>query len=167
MSRTRQPAELTGEQLRIAQAMREIRRGAAMQRFRDRLYGESALEMGQHDALEVIIALGEARMGDVAAALRVDPSTATRAVGRLVGAGLVERRRADGDARAVVVAPTPAGTDLYDRVRRSARAALSEVFGRFTPAEQDALADLLDRLVAGLDDLVADDAGLPRPAISD
>ena len=159
--------QLTDEQLRIAIAMRELRRGAAMQRFRERVYGHSALDMGQHDALEVIIALGEARMGDLAAALRVDPSTATRAVARLEEAGLVERRRADSDARAVVVAPTPAGTALYERAADTARAALAELFGRFAPGEQTALADLLDRLVAGLDDLVGDDPGLPRAAISE
>ena len=164
MARRRQ---LTDEQARIARAMRELRRGSAMQRFRDRLYGDSALDMGQHDALEVVVSLGEARMGDVAVALRVDPSTATRAVAKLEDAGLVERRRIDSDARAVVVAPTPAGAALYEQIADSARAALSELFGRFTPAEQDTLADLLDRLVTGLDELVADDAGLPRATISD
>jgi len=159
--------QLTEEQLRIARAMRELRRGSAMQRFRERVYGHSALDMGQHDALEVIVALGEARMGDVAAALRVDPSTATRAVSRLEEAGLVERRRVDSDARAVVVAPTRAGTALYERAADTARAALADLFGRFDPDEQAALADLLDRLVTGLDDLVADGAGLPRASVSD
>ena len=159
--------QLTEDQLRIAKAMRELRRGSAMQRFRERVYGHSALDMGQHDALEVIIALGEARMGDLAAALRVDPSTATRAVSRLEEAGLVERRRDDTDARAVTVVPTRAGVALYDRAADTARAALAELFGRFEPAEQALLADLLDRLVTGLDDLVADEAGLPRPSVSD
>ena len=161
------PGNLTDEQMRIARAMRELRRGAAMQRFRERLYGDSALDMGQHDALEVIVALGEARMGDVATALRVDPSTATRAVSRLEDAGLVERRRVDTDARAVVVAPTAAGTALHDEIARSARASLAELFGHFSGREQRVLADLLDRLVAGLDELVADDAGLPPSSVSD
>src|SRR5688500_17190316 len=121
MARPRQPSPLTGEQLRIALAMREIRRGAAMPRLRERLYGTAALDIGQHDALEVVVSLGEARMGDVAAALRVDPSTATRAVAKLEDAGLVERRRADTDARAVVVAPTTSGAELYEHVAQSAR----------------------------------------------
>lgn len=148
-------AELTDDQLRIIVAMREIRRGSAMQRFRDRLYqgAPAVLDVGQHDALEVIVTLGEARMGDVAAALRVEPSTATRTIDRLETAGLVERRRAPDDARAVVVAPTPAGVDLYETVRQTARAALAELLDRFTTEEQVLLADLLDRLVAGLDDL--------------
>lgn len=164
MSRARQ-AELTDEQLRIAVAMRELRRGASMQAFRDRMYGAApvVLDIGQQDALEVIMALGEARMGDVAAALRVDPSTATRAVARLEAAGLVERRRGDRDARAVVVAPTAAGTQAYEAIRRAAREALTELFARFDPSEQRLLAGLLDRLVDGLDDV----AGLPRASVSD
>jgi len=168
MARTRYPASLNAEERRIAIAMRELRRGSAMQRFRERIYGAGpdALDMGQQDALEVVIDLGEARMGDLATALRVDPSTATRAIARLEAAGLVERRRAEGDARAVVVAATPAGAEHSERLRRAAHAALSELFARFEPAEQRQLADLLERLVAGLDELVADDAGLPRASVS-
>jgi len=169
MAGRRQSDELTDEQLRIAIGMRELRRGAAMQRFRDRLYGTGpvVLDMGQQDALEVVIGLGDARMGDVAAALRVDPSTATRAVARLEAAGLVERRRTEADARAVVVGPTPAGSALYDECVRTARAALADLFGRFTIEEQHLLADLLERLVGGLDDLMADQPGLPRASVSD
>lgn len=167
MARGRQPDELTADELRIATAMREMRRGAAMARLRDRIHGDAGLDLGQQDTLEVVVARGEARMSDVAAALRVDPSTATRAVARLEAAGLVERRRASADARSVVVAPTPAGLALRDRQVRIARGAMRALFNRFSPAEQAMLADLLDRLVAGLDELVADDAGLPRAASSD
>lgn len=165
MTGRRQTDELTEEQLRIAVAMRELRRGAAMQAFRDRFYGAApvVLDLGQQDALDVVMGLGEARMGDLAAALRVDPSTATRAVARLEATGLVERRRAADDARAVVVAPTPAGVELYDAIRLAARAALAELFARFDRSEQQVLADLLDRLVEGLDDV----AGLPRAPVSD
>lgn len=157
--------ELTEAQVRIAVAMRELRRGAAMQAFRDRVYGAApvVLDIGQQDALELVMSLGEARMGDLAAALRVDPSTATRAVARLEAAGLVERRRGDDDARSVVVAPTAAGTRLYEAIRATARAAFAELFDRFSTAEQLRLADLLDRLVEGLDDV----AGLPRALVSD
>lgn len=164
MARRRQVA-LNDDQLRVALAMRELRRGAAMQRFRDRLYGAAPvqLDIGQHDALEVIVQLGEARMGDVAAALRVDPSTATRTVARLEAAGLVERRRAHGDGRSVVVAPTASGVSLHEAIAGAARAALLELYDRFDDRELATLAELLDRLVQGLDEL----AGLPRPPVSD
>ena len=156
--------QLTGDQLRVAVAMRELRRGTAMARIRERIYGTGpdALDIAQHDALEAVVSLGRARMGDVAAALRVDPSTATRSIDRLEAGGLVQRHRGDGDARAVVVAPTAAGLELIDRMSGTAREALGEVFARFDAAELRQLADLLDRLVEGLDDLV----GLPRASVS-
>jgi DNA-binding MarR family transcriptional regulator len=156
---------LTEDQRRIGTAMRELRRGSAMARLRERIYGaeDDALDIAQHDALEVVVAAGEARMGDLATALRVDPSTATRTVARLEAAGLVERRRGEGDARCVVVAPTRAGADLHERRAQRAREALTELVGRFDAGEQRQLADLLDRLVEGLDELV----GLPRATVSD
>jgi DNA-binding MarR family transcriptional regulator len=156
---------LTDDQRRIAVAMRELRRGSAMAKLRERIYGgeRDSLDIAQHDGLEFVVALGEARMGDLASALRVDPSTATRTVARLEAAGLVERHRADGDARSVVVAPTRAGTALHERRAERARTALTELFSGFDAEEQRRLADLLDRLVAGLDEL----AGLPRVPVSD
>lgn len=169
MPRARHSAPLTDEQQRIAHAMRELRRGTAMGKLRERIYGASpvALDIGQQDTLDVVIAMGEARMGDVAAALRVDPSTATRAVARLETAGLVERRRGADDARSVVVVPTTAGRRVHDQLVVTARDAMRALFAPFSPAEQAQLADLLDRLVASLDDLVADEAGLPRASSSD
>lgn len=167
MGPRRHSEPLTPDQLRIAQAMRELRRGGAMARLRDRIYGDSGIDLGQQDTLDVVVTSGEARMGDVAVALRVDPSTATRAVARLEAAGLVERRRHADDARLVVVAPTAAGSSLHERQTETARDAMRELFAGFTVDEQVLLADLLERLVAGLDDLVADDAGLPRASSSD
>jgi DNA-binding MarR family transcriptional regulator len=63
----------------------------------------------------------------------------------------------------VVVAPTRAGRALHERRAERARIALAELFSGFDADEQRRLADLLDRLVAGLDDL----AGLPRASVSD
>ncbi len=165
MSSKRQRVELSPTELRIAVAIRELRRGSAMQAFRERIYGRDgqALDLVQHDTLEVVVAHGEIRMGDLAAALRIDPSTATRNVARLEEAGLVRRRRRAEDARTVAVAATAHGNALHARLRSRAHEALDELFARFDPGEQRTLADLLERLVAGLDELVS----LPPPSISD
>jgi DNA-binding MarR family transcriptional regulator len=154
MPRTRQPV-LTDEQRRIGAAMRELRRGVAMQRFRERVYGESPLDVGQHDALDVIVTAGEVRMGDVAAALRIEPSTATRTVARLEEAGLVERRRSGADARAVVVAPTGDGRAVHAATVATATAAMDELLSRFSTDEQRQLAELLGRLVDAIDEITA------------
>lgn len=141
--------------------MRELRRGVAMQRFRARVYGESSLDVGQHDALDHIVTGGEVRMGDVATALRIDPSTATRTVARLEEAGLVERRRGAADARAVVVAATDAGLAVHAATVASATEAMASLLTRFSTTEQQQLADLLGRLVDAIDELTSDDVVLP------
>ena len=51
------------------------------------------------DTLDLLVQQPAWRMSELAEALRVDPSTATRAVQRLVRAGLADRRsRADATA---------------------------------------------------------------------
>src|SRR5204862_6141795 len=76
--------------LRIGTGWKELRRGAAMGVLRDHLFGAGAdaLEPGQVDTLELLVNKDAWRMSELADALRVDPSTATRAVQRLVKAGL-------------------------------------------------------------------------------
>jgi len=160
---TKRQRDLDPDIQRAAVAVRELRRGSGMQALRDHIYGADGLDLGQHDALDVVVTIGEARMGDLAAALRVDASTATRTVGRLEADGLVERRRGDDDGRAVVVVATPAGVRLHDQLRQRARSALEELYAEFSVAEVRTLADLLERLVRSVDRVVK----LPRPDRSD
>src|SRR5215210_2372965 len=93
---------------RVGTAWRELRRGAAMQRLRPLLYGDDpdSLDLGQVDTLDLLMERGECRMSDLAGALRVDASTATRAIDRLVTRGLVERSHPPEDRRTVVVQAT-------------------------------------------------------------
>jgi DNA-binding MarR family transcriptional regulator len=147
-------ADVRPDVIRAAIAVRELRRSTGTQRFRDSVFGElNVLDIGQHDALEVIVTLDGARMSDVAQALRVDPSTATRAVGRLEALGLVERRPDRADGRSVVAVATPAGISLLERLRDRGRGTLARLYGRFDADELRLLADLLERLVAGVDEL--------------
>ena len=82
-------AEWEEDAVRIGRAWRELRRGALSAEFRDRVYG-AGLDVGQADALELLVVGGGCRMAELAAALRVDASTATRAVlSRAVDEGLV------------------------------------------------------------------------------
>lgn len=55
-------------------------------------------------------------MSELADALRVEPSTATRAVQRLVNAGLAERRPSNDDGRVVQVEITEAGREVFEAV---------------------------------------------------
>lgn len=134
-------------------AWRELRRGASMHALRERIYqgDEGMVDLGLADALEVIDTLDGCRMRELADALRVDPSTATRTVDRLVDRHLVERVPTPDDARAVLVTITPAGRTLRDRVRTQAQAALGEILRDFTLAEAEQLAALMHKLVAAVD----------------
>ena len=86
--------ELYDLAVRIGLAWREIRRGASAAGLRNCLYGtgEDAIEQGQMDSLDMLASQPSWRMSELAEALRVDPSTATRAIQRLEKAGLAERR---------------------------------------------------------------------------
>jgi DNA-binding MarR family transcriptional regulator len=143
---------------RVGLAWREIRRGAAMTVLRDLFFGvgDDALEPGQMDTLDILVQADSWRMGDLAEALRVDPSTATRAIERLTRAGLAERTPCTDDKRVVKVSATPAGRDRYIAVSVIRNETLDRILARYAPDERPILADYLERFVAALDDMVDD-----------
>jgi DNA-binding MarR family transcriptional regulator len=149
--------------LRIGAAWKELRRGAAMAALRDRLFGAGvdALEPGQFDTLEALTQRTAWRMSDLAEALRVDPSTATRAVQRLLRTGLAERQRYRGDGRVVLVAATDTGRHRYEAIARCRRDFMDSVLTGFDAGERRQLADFLERLVAAVDDAAAAASGTP------
>jgi DNA-binding MarR family transcriptional regulator len=142
--------------VRIGQAWIEIRRGAAMGALQKHLFGsgDDALDLGQMDTLDLLAQQPRWRMSDLAEALRVDPSTATRAVQRLVNVGLADRRPCDVDGRVVMVCITRAGTARHAEVAARRSVVMRHMLGAFTPDERPVLADLLERFVASIDDFV-------------
>ena len=60
----------------------------------------------QYRALVVLASQGPQRLGDLASALEMAPSTAGRMSDRLVGKGLIRRHRAEADRRVVQVSLT-------------------------------------------------------------
>ncbi len=89
----------------------------------------------QYRALVVLAARGPQGTAELAAALAVNPSTATRMCDRLVRKGLVRRHRQPGDRRSVRIALTAAGRDLVAEVTRQRRAELARLLGAL-PADQ-------------------------------
>ena len=143
---------------RVAIAWRELRRGAAAQRLRGFFIGndETALDQGQMDTLDVLVTRKRWRMSDLAEALRVDPSTATRAVGRLISVGLAERSTCGDDGRVVQVAASRSGRNRHRAISKRRAIALSRLLGAFDPDERVLLAALMDRFVGAIDDLATD-----------
>jgi len=138
---------------RIGRAWRESRRGATASIVRDAIYGigGSAIEPGQMDALDLLVTVNSCRMGDLADHLRVDPSTATRAVQRLVKDNLAQRVEHEGDGRVVSIAATERGRRIHGEVAERRRAIILEVMSKFSPDERDQLADLFERFTASVD----------------
>lgn len=142
--------------VRIGLAWIEMRRGASMSTLRDHLFGtgDDALEQGQMDTLDLLAQQGSWRMSELAEALRVDPSTATRAVQRLVSAGLAERLPSGDDGRVVMVAITHPGRRRRAEVAVRRAELMGHLLGAFAPDERGHLADMLERFVASLDEFV-------------
>jgi DNA-binding MarR family transcriptional regulator len=148
--------------IRIGNAWKELRRGAAMVAVRDYFYAadEDSIEPGQLDTLDLLVQQPAWRMSELAEALRVDPSTATRAVHRLVRTGLADRESGAEDGRVVMVSATDAGRQRHAAIARRRRDSVARMLGEFSADERRHLADLLERLVVALDHLAAD---LPDP----
>jgi DNA-binding MarR family transcriptional regulator len=139
---------------RIGRAWIELRRGAAASALRSYLFGtEKALEQGQMDALD-LLTRRERPMKELAARLRVEPSTATRAVQRLEHDGLAERFTSPQDGRVVLVRITDEGRRRHDAVAERRSVAMMHILSEFDPQERAQLADLMDRLIASIDDVV-------------
>jgi DNA-binding MarR family transcriptional regulator len=93
---------------------------------------------------------GEVSVADVASALDVEHSTASRLVDRAVRAGFVERARSDADSRRVSLRPTPAGRALRRRAIAFRTDRLAAALGGWTDADVMMFARLLARFADGL-----------------
>lgn len=142
---------------RIALAWRELRRGATGAVLRSHLLGPDGppLEQAQLDALEILASeRGGFRMSEFADALRVDPSTATRAVSRLERHGLAERIAVEDDRRIVTARVTPQGRRMVERVGRLRAIGMQRLLEPFEPDEREQFAEYLERFVDSIDELV-------------
>jgi DNA-binding MarR family transcriptional regulator len=113
------------------------------------LQQEHDFTIGEFDVLINLSRIPEGlRMCDLAAAVVLSPSGLTRRIDRLERAGLVERTRAEGDARNVVSKLTPAGRRLFKRLRDTHVNGIEERFlSHFSDDEIETLGELLGRLV--------------------
>lgn len=125
--------------------------------------GDDALEIGQMDTLDLLVQQPEWRMGDLAEALRVDPSTATRAVQRLEKFGLAQRCTGSEDKRVVMVSASQSGRARHAEAAVRREELLQHIMSAYDPVEFEQLASLMERFVESLDSFVD---GLDRPGQS-
>ena len=92
--------------------------------------------LAQYRVLVELAARGPQRPADLASALGVDRSTATRMCDRLVRKGLVQRRRISADRRGVRISLTPAGRALVEEVTRRRRVEIAQILRRMPRADR-------------------------------
>jgi MarR family 2-MHQ and catechol resistance regulon transcriptional repressor len=109
---------------------------------------EYGITLTECHALELLALTGPLSVNDLARELRVNKSTASRAVQSLSDKNLVEREVDDEDARAWRLAPTPAGRKLFSRILAGSMRCYAAMLDEFSPAERRAARKVLRRLSA-------------------
>jgi DNA-binding MarR family transcriptional regulator len=130
--------------MRIAIAWRDLRR-IKPQRLSE------PVPQGQLDTMDVISHLGSCSMVQLSNALRIDASTATRAVDRLVESGMAARRRSNEDARTVLVELTKEGRALERRLTRERMQQMNSILDRLPADDRGQVAAALEALLAATD----------------
>ena len=121
---------------------------------RGRAFAGRGLESWEFDVLSALRRTGaphELSPGQLVAETLVTSGTMTNRVDRLVARGLVERHRAVGDRRGVIVRLTDEGRRTVDAALAELLADERDLLAELDPGEQDALADLLRRLLHSLE----------------
>lgn len=109
--------KLSAAALELAEAFRGAVRLVIRLRGRDTHLGEAELSYAQLELLSELFRRGEMPAGELAAAARISPGTATQMLDHLAQAGHVERVRSSSDRRVVVSRLTPEGMALVTAKR--------------------------------------------------
>ena len=122
---------------------------ASVEAFEFRRWGDLGLTISQ---LRVLKLLRErpASCGQVAEHLGITASTASALIERIVRRGLVERGIRAGDRRVTDLRLSARGRQLLDEIDPSKRGAITASIDDLAPDDRERLAELLDRLAAGV-----------------
>jgi DNA-binding MarR family transcriptional regulator len=104
---------------------------------------DDVVTLPQLRVLAMVSNRGPLNLGAVATGLGVHPSNATRAVDRMVGAGLLSRSDDPTDRRNLVLELTPAGQALVDKVMNERRSAIAKILNRMPASRRRALVPVL------------------------
>ncbi|WP_418275860.1 MarR family winged helix-turn-helix transcriptional regulator [Isoptericola jiangsuensis] len=117
----------------------------------DTVYGRHGLGFGEFDVLATLRRAGapyERAPGEIAQHTMVTTGAVTKRLDRLVAAGLVERRPAEGDGRRRVVALTREGLRVIDAAFTEHMTNERRLVDQLAPADQAALERILRRWLA-------------------
>jgi DNA-binding MarR family transcriptional regulator len=115
--------------------------------------GDMTLERSAYGIMCQLADEGPQRLGALAAAFGLDPSTITRQVKSLEDAGLAVRETDSSDRRASILDLTAEGREILDSTRLHRRTRLYEAMSDWTPEERAEFGRLLERFNASVDRL--------------
>lgn len=98
----------------------------------------------QHFVLEKLADAPSLSLNDLAARTMTHKSSVSVVVSRLVGLGLVRRRRSTADGRSIVVTLTPAGRRALERAPESAQSRMLSALRRFSGGRLAQFAELFE-----------------------
>nr|WP_296064553.1 MarR family transcriptional regulator [uncultured Actinoplanes sp.] len=104
---------------------------------------EGEVTLPQFRTLVVLAVRGPQRGTDIAEELRVNPSTGTRMLDRLIRKGLVRRSRSSNDRREVRLRLTDAGRDVVEQVLARRRSELQRLVDATANLWQPAVTEAL------------------------
>lgn len=106
----------------------------------------AGLTPSQLSTLSYVGKSGPVRLGDLAAAERIAPSTLTRLVNVLEDRGYLQRQPAPDDARAALVTVTEGGRDVLQRISAEGTSMLADILRTLPPEQLAALEAALPAL---------------------
>ncbi len=110
-----------------------------------------ALDRAAYVILRHLEEHGPTKMGQLAARLGLDASTATRQVATMVDERLVRRERDPDDGRGTVISAPPTGLTRLRLVRRARADLYQRILTDWSEADRRALATMLHRLNQAMD----------------
>lgn len=128
----------------------------AVTRHYDAYVAPTGLKNTQYSLLSHVVAYGPLRPGELAAHMKLDPSTLTRNLHPLVAAGWVELGPGE-DARSRLVSATEAGRAKRAEAQRAWKQAQLALNVRLGEARVAALHGLIDECLLALDPLENED----------
>ncbi|WP_128001864.1 MarR family winged helix-turn-helix transcriptional regulator [Piscinibacter defluvii] len=128
----------------------------AVTRHYDAYVAPTGLKNTQYSLLSHVVALGPLRPGELAARMKLDPSTLTRNLHPLVAAGWVELGPGE-DARSRLVSATEAGRAKRAEAQKAWKQAQLALNARLGEARVVALHALIDDCLLALDPLETED----------
>lgn len=140
--------DVTRLRVALARLSRRLRRHAL-----------AGLTPSQLAALSTVEQAGPLRLGDLAAAEGIAPSTLTRMVAVLEELGYVRRDADPRDARASTLAITPKGHETLEQLREEGTALLTQWLMLLDPEQRTALASAIPAIEA----LAEAETAAPRP----